>query len=274
MLSYLEQGSTYNAINFVYGLQDPATGRNTTAERTTFGFAICPSDVDRMTNADGHLNYAGNAGTAPAAFYDWDNTGAFDGIFTWAGNPTGQTAANYKKLKTVVKFADITDGTSNTACFSEKVKGFGGVPTTPVADTMMPSSVYSNIAKPAAANLLTPLAFYNLCKAASPSRPGAALNSGQLYPNGYYWYNGCPTNSRYNHVMPPNSWGCAYGGRWGDAGGAYTATSRHPGVVNVLMCDGSVRSAKNSISNIVWWATRDAGRRRGDLGGQLLTGRG
>src|SRR4051812_24645694 len=106
MLSFLEQGTTYNAINFAYGLQDPAIGRNTTAERTTFGFAICPSDVDRMTNADGHLNYAGSAGTAPAAFYDWDNSGAFDGIFTWAGNPTGQTAANYRKVKTVVKFQD------------------------------------------------------------------------------------------------------------------------------------------------------------------------
>ena len=65
---------------------------------------ICPSDVDRMTNADGHLNYAGNAGTAPAAFYDWDNTGAFDGIFTWAGNPTGRPPPT-REAQTVVKFS-------------------------------------------------------------------------------------------------------------------------------------------------------------------------
>ena len=37
-------------------------------------------------------------------------------------------------------------------------------------------------------------------------------------------------------------------------GGAYTASSRHPGVVNELMCDGAVKSIKNSISINVWWA--------------------
>ena len=129
------------------------------------------------------------------------------------------------------------------------------MPTTPVPDTLVPSSVYSNIAKPAAANLLTPLAFYNLCKAASPSRPGAVRMRDSYIRTDFTGIMDVPPNSRYNHVMPPNSWGCAYGGRWGDAGGAYTATSRHPGVVNLLMCDGSVRSAKNSISNMVWWCS-------------------
>jgi prepilin-type N-terminal cleavage/methylation domain-containing protein/prepilin-type processing-associated H-X9-DG protein len=255
-LAYLEQSATYNAINFAYGLQNPALGVNTTSQRTTLSFALCPSDVDRLTSADGHLNYAGNAGTAPATFYDWDNTGAFDGIFTWAGNPTGETAANYKKLKTVVRFQDILDGLSNTACFSEKVKGIGG-PVAPAApDPLTPSSAHSLLsAKPAAADLLTPQTVYSQCKALSPSSPGASLNpAGPYYPNGYYWHNGCPSNSRYNHVMPPNSWSCTYGGRWGDMGGAVTASSRHPGVVNMLMCDGSVRSVKNSISNTVWWA--------------------
>src|SRR3954471_13250125 len=61
-LSHLEQSSLYNAINFSFGLQNPALGVNTTAQRSTLSFALCPSDVDRLTSADGHLNYSGNAG--------------------------------------------------------------------------------------------------------------------------------------------------------------------------------------------------------------------
>jgi prepilin-type processing-associated H-X9-DG protein len=33
-----------------------------------------------------------------------------------------------------------------------------------------------------------------------------------------------------------------------------TAGSRHPGPVNLLMCDGSVRGVKNSIAPATWWA--------------------
>ena len=33
-----------------------------------------------------------------------------------------------------------------------------------------------------------------------------------------------------------------------------TANSNHPGGVNVLMADGSVRFAKDSINQATWWA--------------------
>lgn len=43
-------------------------------------------------------------------------------------------------------------------------------------------------------------------------------------------------------------------GDWNHPQGALTAMSRHSGVVNVLMCDGSTRSVKGSVSNVTWWA--------------------
>ena len=87
---------------------------------------------------------------------------------------------------------------------------------------------------------------------------------------GCFWYSGHPWACYYNHVMPPNTWSCAYfhpslwpgGSRLpGHWDGAVTASSRHPDVVNALMCDGSVRTIKETIAPVVWWAlgTRSGG---------------
>lgn len=253
LLPYIEQSTLANAINFYAGLQNWSLPYNTTTHRTQVSTLLCPSDVDRLTNVDAHSNYAGNAGSAPTAFYDWNNDGTFNGLFTWSGNPL--KTGSYVKTRTVVGIRDILDGTSNTAAFSEKVKGTGTWTTARVEDSMRPPSVYALITKPSVvANRLNPQAVYDDCKALNPSNPSTPQNQNQLYPNGALWYNGCPSNTRYNHVMPPNTWSCAYGGRWGDMGGAVTATSRHAGVVNVTFADGSVKAVKGTINPATWWA--------------------
>ncbi len=60
------------------------------------------------------------------------------------------------------------------------------------------------------------------------------------------------TSSSYNHVMvmPPNTWSCA----WDRDGGAFNASSRHPGTINVLFADGSTRNLKSSVAKQVWSA--------------------
>jgi prepilin-type processing-associated H-X9-DG protein len=50
--------------------------------------------------------------------------------------------------------------------------------------------------------------------------------------------------------MPPNTWSSGSG----QTDGAYAASSRHPGVVNMLLADGSIRAAKRTIGVPVWWA--------------------
>jgi prepilin-type N-terminal cleavage/methylation domain-containing protein/prepilin-type processing-associated H-X9-DG protein len=253
MLPYIESGAIYNAINFMYGMQDWNLPFNTTTHRVRIAVYNCPSDVDRLTSANAASNYAGNAGTAPSAFYDWANIGAFDGLFGWSGN--SRKTGNFVKQTPAVDLNAITDGTSNTAAFSEKVKGTGWFTNARVNDQMRPPSTYALITKPANnADLVRPQAVFDLCRSRNPSAPATAQNQNNLYPNGSMWYNGCPSNTRYNHIMTPNTWSCTYGGRWGDMGGAVTATSRHPGAVNVLMADGSVRGVKDSVNAQVWWA--------------------
>jgi prepilin-type processing-associated H-X9-DG protein len=63
--------------------------------------------------------------------------------------------------------------------------------------------------------------------------------------------------------MTPNGISCigntaqAFGisdGSWGGVGAAITATSNHPGGVNVCFSDGSVRFVKDSVNLQTWWA--------------------
>ena len=256
ILPYMEGNTLYNAINFSYGLQDWSLPFNTTTHRTRVAAYSCPSDLNRLTNADGSSNYSGNAGSNPSTFYDWENIGAFNGLFGWSGN--SRKTGNYIKQTPAINFSAITDGLSNTAAFSEKVKGIGWYTASRVEDPTFPPSTYALLTKPAAADLLNPTIVYNQCKNMNPSAPSTAQNQGNIYPNGSLWYNGCPSNTRYNHLMPPNTWSCTYpgatGARWGDIGGAVTASSRHPGIVNVMMADGSVKTIKNSVAQAVWWA--------------------
>lgn len=68
----------------------------------------------------------------------------------------------------------------------------------------------------------------------------------------------------YNHVVPPNRNSCWNGddSRYpGIAFRAETATSLHEGYVNVLMADGAVKPANDSIDREVWSAlgSRDGG---------------
>src|SRR5206468_8415370 len=115
MLPYMEQGQIYNAINFANSgdAADPGYRPNTTAFRIKINTLLCPSDPDRLTNVYGHSNYYGNSGNTPESIFDNNKHGASNGLFASVNNvrPVG--------------FRDITDGLSQTAAFSERVKGLG-----------------------------------------------------------------------------------------------------------------------------------------------------
>jgi prepilin-type processing-associated H-X9-DG protein len=244
MLPYFEQTALFNAINFANTGNATNTGNGGTSGRawqnmTIFNAKvntlICPSDQDRITSTFGRNNYSGNAGSTPNSLH---KSSPLDGLF------------GYILSNKIVKFAMITDGLSNTAAFSERVKGIG-IENKLQRDNLNPSS--SVYALPSTGNQSQSQPYYLACKAVT-AKTGLWQGLSPVIPDsaGSQWFSGYESFSRYNHVMPPNGNNCGYGTWAGE--GAFTASSRHPGGVNVLFADGSTRFIKNSISPQTWWA--------------------
>jgi len=251
LLPYIEQAALYNAVNFddppsSDGPAMPGFPANMTIQKFQVAGFLCPSDVDRLAVGYGHINYAANAGATPL-FY---NASQADGLFSWAGNPADRV--NTKLWGAGVRpsrMADLTDGLSQTAAFSERVKGVrAGNP----FDGGTPTSTIFSLGPQQPANLPGP--FQGQCstlKAKDPGTPRVAIDDSM----GSQWWQGHPAHGRYNHVMLPNTWSCTYAYiSEGNGQGAVPPSSRHPGAVNVAFADGSVRAVKESIAPATWWA--------------------
>ena len=264
MLPYIEQQPLYNAFNFIsaqvgQGPLQNAGGENNTVINTTLTVFQCPSDLDRLTTASGHNSYMGNAGSAPNSTLGGSGgslaNGQYGGLFLFIGVDWSGNSMNGQG-RTDIRLRDIIDGTSQTAAFSERVKGIGQNPAT--YDALKPSSAIVNGTDPAPSDT-TPdgtggNGMYTSCRATSPLAPGASfINFGDA--SGSSWWLGYASHTRYTHIMPPNTWSCAINAfpNW-EGRGAWTASSRHNGSVNVLFADGSVRLVKGSVSPPVWWA--------------------
>ncbi len=257
LLPYIEQGPIYNSINFGVGPHvDLLAGiySNTTAEYAKISAFSCPSDLSRTSEPYGSNNYMGNAGSAPNVFYGGDSDGntseganeSFSGPFIFTGTDNAQNG-------TQVRFAAITDGLSNTASFSERVKANGnGLQGPLLFDSTKPTASISLIPKFADGREKSPTAWYNACMAAPPTPDSNGHDQawdGDDDASGESWSMGWVCNTRYAHVMPPNTWGCRGGVEM-----SHVASSRHSGVVNVLFLDGSVKAIKSTININTWWA--------------------
>jgi prepilin-type N-terminal cleavage/methylation domain-containing protein/prepilin-type processing-associated H-X9-DG protein len=275
LLPYLEQGPIYNNINFAdvelpnflnpLNIDNPV---NSTATYAVISVFNCPSDDDRLTEVSGHNNYMANSGSAPNCAYGgnadastWNSPNAGPFIYSSSGvdvAPYGIT--NFGGSS--VSIAGIRDGTSNTAAFSERVKAIGSN----ISGTSAPFDNGKPTASLAVPPNPVPIAqeglsqpFYQLCLANPPvpfNGNQDAANGNDDNISGAIWASGQPACTRYMHIMPPNSYSCRQGLQIG-----HVANSRHPGVVNVLFCDGSVKAIKSTINVNTWWAlgTRSGG---------------
>jgi prepilin-type N-terminal cleavage/methylation domain-containing protein/prepilin-type processing-associated H-X9-DG protein len=287
ILPMMEQTPVYNALNFnlpmlEIGFLNPvATGgaANSTSGLTAIATLLCPSESLNHTitySSDwGQCSYAGNYG-GPGMINSCNGT---------IVPSKGDLFVSSPNLGPV-SLAAVTDGTSNTALFSEKLLGYGSaldglnpayvspaVAGTAIAKRAMFQLTVAVLPDQGANGTATLQSFVAACKSipggTAPSEDAGSGNS-WLATQGYD-----QIDVSYSHVMTPNSYSCtgAESGFFGAQGnftsdsqqggwvGAVTASSNHPGGVNVGFGDGSVRFIKDSVGLTTWWAlgTRNLG---------------
>jgi prepilin-type N-terminal cleavage/methylation domain-containing protein len=151
------------------------------------------------------------------------------------------------------RFADIKDGLSNTGMFAEIRLG----PSAGTATGNVPAT------DPEYYNVATNLPFGTWD--ASPTRDTIAVpqcdSTAAAFPyRGKQYYRGVVVATFYSHTLTPNSQrrDCIRG--TGVDRGHLAARSYHTGGAHLVLCDGSVRFANNSVSDAVW---RAVGSRNG-----------
>jgi prepilin-type N-terminal cleavage/methylation domain-containing protein/prepilin-type processing-associated H-X9-DG protein len=253
ILPELEQQPLYSAYNFNLSADDPD---NYTVGFTQVATFLCPSDSLGQKPADpwGANNYHANHG-GPGIIRNWSGT-VVQNFTNYPQAWWGQDA-NFAYFG----FAKVRDGSSNTALFSEKLLGMPG------NEQVFPSSpngkrgIYAVAYNPAwnSGDVTLAMAALGACK----SVPGTTGSAGS-YLSGAHWSLSYPwhtSNSAYNHFNTPNGNSCystsepfgLNGNPWGGLTHQITATSDHPGGVNVGMADGSVKFVKDTINPRIWW---------------------
>jgi len=270
MLGQIDQMAMYNSLNFVYGTWD---AQNTTISESAVSTLVCPSENKGAPNWPGtRLNYMANLGGPP-------DIATFDGVIVALKNDargnsgccSSAQLGNYTSAECGSFGTEgITDGTSNTAMISERLVGLASWagPIYPgdrqSLRFLFNTSFTVNLDTHNAAEALQ---FVQTCR----SIPGSqSANISSTIYLGFLWPSAaCNTNeanSGYNHFNTPNQLSCMAAntqsaGTLGGIQDAITATSNHPGGVNVGFADGSVKFIKDSIGIQTWWAlgSRDQG---------------
>lgn len=242
LMPLLDQANLFMQVDLDYAYTD---ARNAAAPITRIPGYLCPSEVnDRMRTSGGNpvhypLNYAFNGGS----WNFWNNATRQNGDGVFGPNMS-------------LKFAYITDGTSNTLAFSE-VKAFnpylrdgsGGTTTIPG-----PNGV---------------------------SALGGSFKSTSGHTewvDGRIHQTGMTTVFTPNTVVPHTSGGKTYDvdftscreektGCSGPTYAAVTSRSHHVGMVHSLMADGAVKAINNNIDAGTWsqLGSRDDGNELGDF---------
>lgn len=117
-------------------------------------------------------------------------------------------------------------------------------------------------------NATEAMAFVQTCR----SLPATTAATNPTQWSGACWdgdHAGTLHFNAYNHDNTPNGLSCVAGNSWGGPPGGFndiiTATSLHPGGVNVCFTDGSVKFIKNSIAIPTWWCSAPATRVRSSV---------
>jgi prepilin-type N-terminal cleavage/methylation domain-containing protein/prepilin-type processing-associated H-X9-DG protein len=239
ILPLMEQGPMFNSVNITLPYTTPD---NYTVASTTVSSFICPSEVDSSpTPASSFFNTPKGVSNYGLNMGDWF-------IFAVGGPLTrGVFAPNLSR-----RIASFTDGTSNTVLASEvKIRSpeYNCIPGLSIINN--PLSVPDPTANPFVV---------------APEYGGTCGAVGQSHTA---WVDGNAQETGMTTAWPPNKQILGLhgegdldlqgtplfmGGALGPTFAAITSRSYHPGGVNALLADGSVRFIKSSIAGSTWRA--------------------
>jgi prepilin-type processing-associated H-X9-DG protein len=249
----MEQTATYNAWNHAFGARWNDNGQiqnelpNATIVVQQVSYFLCPSDNNKGGTYPNQIhtilgyqsiaaasNYPANLGMNRRANpITWQMNGPAYILSTWDFIANRQVSIN-----------SFSDGTSTTAIFSEWVKGSG-----------------EGVAKPGLGEIYSFDSGNTINTGSFPTdiQYAQQCNLGQGTPQQHWkgeWWVWGPTQA-YSHTIPPNRTCCEYSDT--DPDGRTTITARnassmHPGGLNVLFMDGSVRFIKTSVGIQPWYA--------------------
>jgi prepilin-type processing-associated H-X9-DG protein/prepilin-type N-terminal cleavage/methylation domain-containing protein len=261
ILPFMEQGVAFNSINFFFTHR---TVQNSTVVGLALSCFLCPSDpnLDGLTPFPSGVNarvpcYGFNEG-------DWYIWNALSTSGTNVGpNNRGVFGPNQSR-----RIAEITDGTSQTL-FASDVKALN--PFCQVGGQFSEA----NLSSPTAP---LPSPYTDPLTVAAEYTTVAGCNAVPAGQGHTAWVDGNSQETGMTTAFPPNKPAINPTNR-ADLDiltvlisknqplyGAITARSYHPGGVNALFADGSVRFAKSSIDGATWRALGTV------AGGEVISG--
>jgi prepilin-type N-terminal cleavage/methylation domain-containing protein/prepilin-type processing-associated H-X9-DG protein len=284
---FMEQGNLANAMNFQVGSEGSVAGgfpfgfvANSTVYQSRVPSSQCPSD---STNAFAGTNLAvASGGAFPALPYNiakgnyavhWGNIdqgqGVWDDIVTKSTGALSasialQPAFGYNQSATgpsQVSIGSITDGTSNTVIMSELIQGASddarGIVWLVVGGTGVFTSRFAPNGRTDYFQTMSGSAQCPWCATAlqqTQSQLGQGMDTADVLPN---FANGGAGTSPAS-LLPGSlcnnqpAQGLACNTAPSEGQNFNGARSRHPGGVNSLFGDGSVRFMKNTVNQWVW----------------------
>ena len=270
ILPYIEQQSLYNEYNrnrVYYAIEtDGGTSNNLTNSSIDIGILTCPNDDTTLSN-QGNLTYVCNSGfnrawwtqlgwtadsgggnTSTTAHMDWSQGDAKKTGLMWPGTLAGNTTNDYKTT-----IAAVADGLSTTLLITENILAGASV-SSPYAQgaTASGGTPITNWAT-AHPNFVAFTASDDVCS--GPGGSATCTTVGDLAPF-------VPANTTDGKVVDGPGWlranqlqtfeNIGYGRTVLTEGAHPFPNSRHPGVMVVVMCDGSTKVVSETIDGAVF----------------------
>src|SRR5262245_18896163 len=242
ILSYIEQANKFNQFNFAF---DVTSATNAPARRQDVPIFLCPADPSQAAFTDGGIdvgrtNYFGNIGAVADCRLNGDpKAGVFHAFSTTLAGETPKG----------VRIAEIIDGTSNTAMFSEVMRSLTANSTTVDYTTNV-----------TAGNISVAPGLYDGRTVSGCA--GGSVTRLINYVGLQYYRGGINHQSFYTHTLPIN-WNKKTGDpatqKYTCGDGSFrrahiAAASYHGSGVNVCLADASVRFVSEAVNFNIWQA--------------------